>query len=131
MKPIAIFLATALCASAAFADDVSLSLSLGDPGFYGHIDIGGAPSPRFVYSEPQLILQADPHFVPQPVYLRVRPGHERNWKQHCREYGACGQPVYFVKDDWYRDVYSPMYRKQHGKGKGHGHDRKGSKKHKD
>lgn len=131
MKTVVILLATALCASTVLADDVALSLSVGEPGFYGHIDIGDVPHPSFVYSEPQLVVQADPRFVPQPVYLRVRPGHERNWKQHCREYGACGQPVYFVQDGWYRDVYSPMYRKQHGKGKGHGKDDQGPKKHKD
>ena len=48
-----------------------------------------------------------------PIYLRVPPGHQRNWGRYCANYGACGQPVYFVQDNWYRDVYSPYYR-NHG-----------------
>ena len=47
---------------------------------------------------------------PAPVYLRVPPGHAKNWGKHCQRYGACGVPVYFVRDDWYRDVYIPRWR---------------------
>ena len=38
------------------------------------------------------------------------PGHEKHWNKHCHEYGACGRPVYFVRDGWYNDVYAPRYR---------------------
>lgn len=48
--------------------------------------------------------------APAPLYLRVPPGHERNWGKHCRKYDACGRPVYFVQDDWYNNVYSKQYR---------------------
>ena len=64
--------------------------------------------------------------VYQPVYLRVPPGHEKNWRKHCQRYNACGRPVYFVQDTWYTNVYAPQYRAEHGGGKGHkgnnGHD---------
>jgi hypothetical protein len=34
------------------------------------------------------------------VYLRVPPGHRRNWSRFCGRYDACGRPVLFVRDDW-------------------------------
>ena len=41
--------------------------------------------------------------APPPIYLRVPPGHRQNWRKHCRDYGACGTPVYFVQERWYQD----------------------------
>ena len=68
----------------------------------------------------------------QPIYLHVPPGHAKDWRKHCRKSNACGQPVYFVQEDWYNNVYVPRYRdrerhgqghdKKHGKGKGHKED---------
>lgn len=79
-----------------------------DPDFYGRITLGDAPRPRILY-EP-MIIERGPQQL-EPIYLRVRPGHARRWKLHCREYDACGQRVYFVQDEWYRDVYS-MHQRQ-------------------
>jgi fatty-acyl-CoA synthase len=56
-----------------------------------------------------------------PVYLHVPPGHAKHWPKHCAKYGACAQPVYFVQDGWYNDVYVPTYARGHGKGKGPKH----------
>ena len=36
-----------------------------------------------------------------------------DWRKHCHRYNACGQPVYFVQDNWYNDVYVPRYRGSH------------------
>jgi len=60
------------------------------------------------------------------MYLHVPRGHAKNWRKHCRQYGACGTPVYFVQDNWYNNVYVPEYRKHKHKdrghsGNGHGH----------
>ena len=41
------------------------------------------------------------------------PGYERDWGRHCGAYNACGQPVYFVRDDWYTNVYARHYH-EHG-----------------
>lgn len=90
------------------AADVGVSVSLGEPGFYGRIDIGNVGQPQLIYAEPRIIGRMPDR--PAPIYLRVPPGHERNWAAHCRRYGACGQPVYFVRDDWYRNSYVPQYR---------------------
>ncbi len=93
-----------------FAADVGVSISVGQPGFYGQIDIGDYPRPRVYYSEPMYIDHRARY--EEPVYLRVRPGQSRNWKKHCRKYGACGQRVYFVNDNWYNTVYVPRYQER-------------------
>ncbi len=103
----------------ALGADVGVSVTIGQPGFYGRIDIGGFPAPQLVYAEPIVIQRIPVGVVRQPVYLRVPPGHARNWSKHCGKYSACGQPVYFVQDHWYSTVYAPRYRENeaHGQGK--------------
>ncbi|WP_428419399.1 hypothetical protein [Methylibium sp.] len=129
-------LAAALAATAmapALAADVGVSVSIGQPGFYGRIDIGNYPQPQVIYPQPVIIAPAPYAVVQRPIYLRVPPGHAKNWGKHCSRYAACGQPVYFVQDGWYENVYAPHYREDHrhdrrddrdddhrGKGRGHG-----------
>lgn len=132
MKRFAVALLLAASGSMAFAaTDVGVSISVGQPGFYGRIDIGNAPPPVLVYAQPVVIRPV--HVVQpvpvQPVYLHVPPGHAKNWKKHCGKYDACSRPVYFVKDEWYNNVYVPHYEQEH-KGKGNGRG-KGKGKHKD
>lgn len=112
MKRIGIFLAAALAVASApaTATDVGVSVSIGQPGFYGRIDIGSFPPPAVVYAEPVIIQPAPVAVVRRPIYLHVPPGHSKNWAKHCHRYGACGQPVYFVQQRWYDDVYVPRYR---------------------
>ena len=121
-----------------------VSIQVGQPGFYGRIDLGPLAPPPVLYPQPIVIQPAPVEVAPPPIYLRVPPGHAKQWRKHCQRYQACGQPVYFVRDSWYQDVYMPYYRtrdqrghrhdydeeKGHGKGHGkghkghgHGHDR--------
>ena len=125
-------------AAAASATDVGVSISVGQPGFYGRIDNGQFPQPQLIYAEPIIIQPARPGVpVGRPIYLRVPPGHAKDWNKHCKHYNACGQPVYFVQDRWYNEVYAPQVRGQgkggqdhpgqgadkgKGKNKGKGHD---------
>ena len=109
----------AAASSTALAADVGVSVSIGQPGFYGRIDIGNAPPPVLIYSQPVIIQRV--HAAPQPIYLRVPPGHAKKWSKHCQKYDACGRPVYFVKDDWYNNVYVPHYRQVHASSNGKGH----------
>ena len=95
----------------ALAGDVGISVSIGQPGFYGRIEIGNVPQPELVYAAPVVIRQASVVAAPAPIYLHVPPGHEKNWDKHCREYNACGVPVFFVRDNWYNSVYVDHYRK--------------------
>jgi hypothetical protein len=109
-------------ATSAMATDVGVSVSVGQPGFYGRIDIGTVPPPVLVYPQP-VVIQRPVVVQPvpvQPIYLHVPPGHAKNWSKHCQKYDACARPVYFVQEDWYNNVYVPEYRKQHSKGKGQG-----------
>jgi hypothetical protein len=125
-----ILCAAALATATAFAAaDVGISVSIGQPGFYGTIDIGNM-RPQVIYAQPVVIQPA--LVVQEPIYLRVPPGHAKNWKKHCGAYNACGRPVYFVREDWYNNTYVPQHREHHDhdggdrghdNGKGHGKDR--------
>ena len=108
----------ALCTSA-FASDVGVSVTVGQPGFYGRIDLGNMGPPPVVYAQPVLV-QRPVRFIEEPLYLRVPPGHQKNWRKHCGRYGACGRNVYFVRDDWYVNDYAPRYRREHGHYEHHG-----------
>ena len=96
----------------ALAADVGVSISIGQPGFYGQIDIGGYPPPQLIYRQPRVMYRAAMNRP--PVYLHVPPGHAKNWRKHCREYNACGERVYFVQNNWYDREYVPRYQKHHG-----------------
>lgn len=103
-------LVAAACAAPALAADVGVSIGFDQPGVYGRIDIGRVPAPPvLVYPQPIVVAPTPVAVYRQPIYLHVPPGHARNWDRHCRRYQACGQPVYFVQDGWYRDVYVPAY----------------------
>ena len=99
--------------STAHAADVGVSVSIGQPGFYGRIDIGDYPypPPRVIYRQPRIVERV--YIEREPIYLRVPPGHARNWPKFCRRYHACGEPVYFVQDNWYNNDYAPRYREYH------------------
>lgn len=115
-------LGIAAYAAPAAAQDVGVSVTVGQPGFYGRIDIGDVPRPRIIYREPVVIEHVT--VVEEPIYLHVRPGHAKHWSKHCHEYNACGQRVYFVNDDWYNTVYVREYHEHHGHhDDGDGHDR--------
>lgn len=121
-----LFVAVAAIAVPALVADAGVSVQIGEPGFYGSIDIGGFPQPQLLYPQPVVIQPVPVGVVREPIYLRVPPGHAKHWSKHCRKYNACDQPVYFVQDSWYRQEYVPRYRESHsqhhGKEKGHKHD---------
>lgn len=131
MKKIALAAALGLATLAAQASDIGVSVSIGQPGFYGRIDIGqNMPPPRYYNTQPVIIERVPVRVA--PIYLRVPPGHQKDWRKHCHRYDACGVPVYFVRDDWYEREYVPVYRERYereqggwrdedrGRGKGHG-----------
>lgn len=93
------------------AANVDVNINIGQPGYYGRIDIGDIGRPLLIYREPMVIspvsVQRD------PVYLHVPPGHAKNWRKHCRKYNACGERVYFVQDRWYEREYVPRYQAMH------------------
>lgn len=145
MKPIyrlALALGIAAAAGPVVAQ-TSVSIGINQPGVYGRIDIGDVPRPALIRSQP--VIAAPPRLLVerQPVYLYVPPTHQQNWRRYCGRYSACGQPVYFVRDDWVRERYEREHpgwnRGRHGgwdkhddRGRGHdkSHKHKGHKEHK-
>ena len=120
-----------LLSTVAQAADVAVSISVGDPRFYGRIDIGDFPRPTLLFPQP-IVIRPVVGVAVAPIYLRVPPGHAKDWAKHCDKYDACGRRVYFVEDRWYNDVYVPQYKSKHGnkhkgggsdRGKGHGKDK--------
>jgi len=109
----------ALCSSA-FASDVGVSVTIGQPGFYGRIDMGNMAPPPVVYEQP-VIVHRPVRYIAEPIYLRVPPGHQKNWSKHCGRYNACGRNVYFVRNDWYVNDYAPRWRREHGHPERHEH----------
>lgn len=145
MKRILAFaLAAAAAAPLAAQPQVGVSIGINQPGVYGHINIGELPRPALVLPRPMLIAPPPVHVERRPVYLYVPPTHQQNWRRYCGQYGACGQPVYFVQEQWVRERYEHEHpgwdrgrhrgwdkhdkhrdkRDKHDKhGRGHGRDR--------
>jgi hypothetical protein len=107
---IAAAVAAVTATAPALAADVGVSVTIGEPGFYGRLDIGGFPQPQVIYSQPRVIERVN--VSRPPVYLRVPPGHSKNWSKHCRQYDACGERVYFVRDNWYKREYVPRHQER-------------------
>ncbi len=113
---------------AARAADVGISVEISQPGVYGRIDIGRFPQPAVIVPQPVIIAPPPVVAAPlQPIYMWVPLAHRKNWARYCRQYNACGYPVYFVRHDWYnqhvRGDGRPRdpgkgYAKGHGKGHG-------------
>ena len=148
MKNFVLAASLLLAAASAATANAAVTVSIGQPGFYGRIDVGNYPAPELIYAQP-VIVERPQYYSARPIYLRVPPGHAKNWSKHCRRYNACNQEVYFVQDSWYNNQYAPRYRQQHARppmhrpqpqhgrpgpdrhddrhddrpGKGHGHDR--------
>jgi hypothetical protein len=127
---IAAAIAATFATTAALAADVGVSVSIGQPGFYGQINIGDYPQPQVIYRQPVIIERGNMNRA--PVYLRVPPGHRKHWSRYCREYNACGERVYFVQDKWYRQEYVTRYQEQHReyrdqRGDGRGDHRQGDR----
>ena len=102
---IALALATCAITPVYARTNVGVSIGINQPGVYGRIDIGSYPQPAVVYPQPVII--SPPPFVAErrPIYLYVPPVYQQHWGRYCARYNACGQPVYFVQEQWVRDRY--------------------------
>jgi hypothetical protein len=113
LKIAAVLMAATLTSwtTSSLAANVDVSVNIGQPGYYGPLDIRDYGRPQVIYQEPRIVQR-----VPvqrEPVYLHVPPGHAKNWSKHCARYNACGERVYFVQDSWYDRQYVPRYQAQH------------------
>jgi hypothetical protein len=118
MKRIAAMALAAALLPAAHAANVGVTVEVSQPGVYGRVDIGRFPQPAVIVPQP-VIIGRPVVVAPQPVYMWVPPGHRKKWSKHCRQYNACGVPVYFVRDDWYdQHVRHEDRNRGHGRGNG-------------
>lgn len=124
MKRLILAAIAAVVTAPTFAGDVSATIAVGQPGFYGQINIGDFPRPAVIYAQPVWVQRAPRVVYVEPIYLHVPPGHEKHWSKHCAKYDACGRPVYFVREDWYQTQYVPHFQKQgyYARGESHDHD---------
>ncbi len=145
MKKILAFALVAGISGAAVAQ-TSVSIGINQPGVYGRINIGNVPQPALILPQPVIIQRPQVVYERTPIYLYVPPAHQQNWGQYCGRYNACGQPVYFVRDEWVRERYEHEHPgwnngrhrgwdkhkesrdagdngKHHDNGKGRGHDK--------
>lgn len=116
----------ALAASVSFhpaqAQDVGVSIGINQPGFYGRIDIGNT-QPVLIYPQPVIIAPPAYGVRQRPIYMRVPPGHAKDWRRYCSRYSACNQPVYFVRDDDRRKPRHDHHNDRHDHGRDdHRHD---------
>ena len=130
MKKLAVLLAAACTLGSAYAQtNVGVSIGINQPGVYGRINIGDYPQPVLFNPRPVLIAP-QPVLVSEPVYLYVPEAHRLHWARYCGRYGACGQPVHFVRERWVREQWQREHAHDRGRhqggdrdGHGHGHDR--------
>lgn len=130
LSAVIVFICVSLVPSAfAQSTKVGVSIQVGQPGFFGRIDLGDIQQPQLIYREPRIL---EPRYRDRvPLYLVVPYGHSKNWKKYCSRYNACSHPVYFVNEQWYNDSYAPQYREKHNKhDDDHDHGNNGHKKYK-
>jgi hypothetical protein len=123
MKAFAILTVALIAAGTAKADtQVGVSIGINQPGVYGRIDIGNYPPPPVILPQPVVIAPSAVAVYQRPIYMYVPPAYQRDWARYCNNYRACGQPVYFVREDWVRERYEHEHGRPHDDGHGRGHD---------
>jgi hypothetical protein len=134
-KILALALVTCTLAPAFAQTNVGVSIGISQPGVYGRIDIGNVAPPPVVYPQPVVIAPSPVAMHQRPIYLYVPPSHQQNWAQHCHRYSACGQPVYFVHENWVRERYEERRGQERGnrgyegrENREHGRERDGERR---
>jgi hypothetical protein len=84
---------------------VGVSIGINQPGIYGRVDIGNVAPPPVIYAQPVVVAPAPVAVYQAPIYLYVPVAYQQNWPQYCARYAACGQPVYFVQEQWVQERY--------------------------
>lgn len=122
-----IALALGAAAATAAVAQTHIGVSINQPGVYGRVDIGDVPRPALVLPQPVIIAPSRVAVERRPIYLYVPSDQQRDWRRYCGRYAACGQPVYFVRDEWVRERYEHEHpgwnRGRHRGWDKHHHDR--------
>ncbi len=115
-----VWAAAMCCAGAA---EVEASIGFSAPGVFGRVDIGRYPHPELINPAPVIAMRMHDSDRREALYLWVPPEHQAHWKEHCREYHACNQPVYFVHHDWYEKHVHGERRHEEVRGEVRGEER--------
>jgi len=116
MKTLAILTLAAIAVLPAHAaTSVGVSIGINAPGQYGRIDINNYPEPMLMNQQPIVYVPSAVAVHQRPIYLYVPQAQQANWGRYCNGYRACGQPVYFVQENWVRNEY----RREHDDRSGH------------
>ena len=67
-------LAAILAPGLSAAADTGVAVTVGQPGFFGHIEIGNLPRPPVIFPEPVIIQRGPVGVIRAPLYLYVPPG---------------------------------------------------------
>ena len=87
---------------------VGVSVTIGQPGFYGRIDLGDAPPPVLIYRQP-IAVEYVPYYRP-PIYLRVPPGSTRRvdeLPEHFEISAATGEFERYIRAGNNEEVLPP------------------------
>lgn len=118
------------------ATNIGVSIGINAPGQYGRIDINNYPQPVLINAQPIVYAPSRVAVYQRPIYLYVPQTQQVSWGRYCGRYGACGQPVYFVQENWVRDEYRREHdnrngrkfkndnRRDEGRGRGRGNGRR-------
>ena len=131
--PAILFLAAAAVLPAHAVTNIGVSVGINAPGQYGRIDIDNYPQPALVNAQPIVYAPSTIAAYQRPVYLYVPQSQQTHWGRYCGGYRACGQPVYFVQQNWVRNQYHQEHddtRNQHRQGN-RGQDHRGNQHAKD
>jgi len=97
------------------ATSVGISIGINAPGQYGRIDINNYPQPVLVNQQAIVYAPSQVAVYQRPIYLYVPQAQQANWGRYCGGYHACGQPVYFVQENWVRDEYRREHDNRNGR----------------
>lgn len=127
MKRLFLVVAAAIVSAPALAGpQVGVSVSIGQPGWVGQIDVG---PPARVYAPPAVVVVPQPVYAPapvvvhQPVYVRAAPYAPRNWRPPA--HGVHGHYAQWHRPHGPHYWQPPGHRRGdvRGQGYGHGHER--------
>jgi len=130
MKTLALLILSAAVLLPAHATtNIGVSIGINAPGQYGRIDINNYPQPALYAPRPVVYAPTPVAVYQSPIYLYVPQAHQAQWGRYCKNYRACGQPVYFVQEAWVRDEYRREYDRRHGAKGSKGNDKRQGKGH--
>jgi hypothetical protein len=117
LRTAAVALSVLMWAGSATVAQVSIGVSIGinAPGQYGRIDINNYPQLVVVNEQPVIYVLSAVAVHQRPIYLYVPPVQQASWGRYCGGYRACGQPVYFVQENWVRDEYCRRHDNREGR----------------